>query len=306
MIPELGAGDIAALVPMGDAVAAMRSLFAASPVSVARTVARFGAGDLLAMPAVGQAAGVKLLTVVEANAARAKPVIQGIYVLFSAVDGRVRALLDGGALTALRTPAVSAVATDALAVAEPTSFAVIGSGVQALWHLDAMVAVRPSLRTVQVVCRTVDGFAAMARRAGSLGLQANRSAVDDLAECPLISCCTSATEAVLHGPLAAGTHVNAVGSYLPQRRELAAEVVASAAVYVDDRAAAEEEAGDLLRAVDEGRWDWGRLHGDLADLVIGRARPPAPGQPTVFKSVGLAAEDLAVAQLAADRAGIDP
>lgn len=306
MVSELSAGDIAALVPMGDAVAAMRSLFAASPISVPRTVARFGAGDLLAMPAVGAAAGVKLLTVVEANAAHGLPVIQGIYVLFSAVDGRVRALLDGGALTSLRTPAVSAVATDVLADRSPRSLAVIGSGVQALWHLDAMVAVRPSLSEVVVDCRSEPGFDVMARRAGILGLTARRAEPGDVARCPIICCCTSSSEAVLHGPLPAGTHVNAVGSYLPERRELDAEVVADAAVYVDDRHAAHEEAGDLLRAETEGRWSWEALCGDLADLVAGRARPPRPGQVTVFKSVGLAIEDLAIAELAADRAGIAP
>ncbi|MFF6882972.1 ornithine cyclodeaminase family protein [Streptomyces sp. NPDC012421] len=263
-----------------------------------RTAVPVPAGELLLMPAAaGSWAGVKIAGVAPGNAALGLPRITGAYLLLDGATLRPRALLDGAALTALRTPAVSALAVRHLTSGErPLRMVVFGSGPQAYGHVDALLAVR-KLASVTVVGRDpgrAGGLAAYARAAGVPEAGAGTAA--EVAGADLVVCCTTAREPLFDGRrVAPGTVVVAVGSHEPDARETDTALVRRSEVWVEARAAALREAGDLLIPEAEGAIGPGHVTGTLADLVRG-PEPPAPGPaPRLFKSVGMAWQDLAVA-----------
>ncbi|MBT2541395.1 ornithine cyclodeaminase family protein [Streptomyces sp. ISL-44] len=257
-----------------------------------------GGGELLLMPAAsGTYAGVKIAGVAPGNPARGLPRITGSYLLLDGPTLRPLALLDGAALTALRTPAVSALALRHLAPAgRPLRLVLFGSGPQAYGHLEATLAVR-ELAEVVVVARRPEGAEKLAAHARSLGPAARTGTPEDVAGADLVVCCTTAREPLFDGRLVGpGATVVAVGSHEPEARETDTALVRRAAVYVESRAAALREAGDLLVPEAEGAIGPGHITGTLADLVTGRMPVGGtPGCPQLFKSVGMAWEDLAVA-----------
>ncbi len=304
-IPSLSAAEVGRLVSMADTIEALRSAFGVRRSAPERVVAAFDHGNLLAMPAVaGPLAGSKVITLRPGNPGLGLPAIQGVYVLFSPVDGRVRALLDGACLTALRTPAASALAAEHLAPRAATTIGIIGAGVQGRGHLEAMRVVRPTLEVAVVASRTPASAEALADHARALGLEARVADAARASRCDIVCCCTSAATPVLPDRVAPGAFVSAVGAYLPDQAELSPALVGGADVWVDAESAARVEAGDLIQAVAAGSWSWERLRGDLVSLVVDGAPEFDPVRPRVFKSVGLSIEDLALAQLAADRAGL--
>ena len=250
------------------------------------------AGTLLLMPAVSQeAVGVKLVTISPANARAGLPTIQASYVVFDGTTQSVRAVLDGSALTAIRTAAVSALATGYLAPAEASRLVVFGAGVQASAHVDAMCAVRP-IDEVVVVSRTRDTARRLADRvATGGGIRARVGEPADVREAHVVCTCTTSSTPVFDGTLLApGTHVNAVGTYTTDARELDEAAVSEAGIVVEDRDAAVAEAGDLVLAFGDVTAE--RIDADLRQLVHGAS---VGGHHSVFKSVGLAIEDLALA-----------
>jgi ornithine cyclodeaminase/alanine dehydrogenase-like protein (mu-crystallin family) len=269
-----------------------------------RTHVETAAGSLLLMPATGDAGvGVKLVTVTPANPSRGDPLVGAVYVLFGAADQQPRAVIDGAALTALRTAAVSGLATRHLAREDAARLVLIGAGVQADAHLDAMIAVRP-IERVTIVSRGRTKAEALRDRARALGIEAGLGGPDDLATCDLVCACTTSPEPVVEGRrLSPGTHVNAVGSYQPHTRELDAESIRRAKVVVEERAAAFAEAGELVLALAEGAIDRSHVVADLREVVRGRPVRTSPEDVTIFKSVGLAFEDLAVATAAVTGGG---
>jgi ornithine cyclodeaminase/alanine dehydrogenase-like protein (mu-crystallin family) len=277
-LPHLDAAAIAELVPFGDAVSALRDAFSQRVLQPERTSFAAAGGDLLVMPAaLGAVAGVKTVMVQPANAARGEPTIQGTYLLLDAAAGRPVATLDGLALTALRTPAASALVTRALARADSLTCTIVGTGPQGRAHVDAMRWALPGLQDVQLVGRG-----------------------DAIPMADVICTCTSSPVPLFDGALVRdGTHINAVGTYRAERRELDAALMRRSMIVVDDHRAARAEAGEIVMAA-----AWDQVAGDLHDVVTGNVRRADPSQITVFKSVGLALEDLAVAQLAAQRAGL--
>ncbi|MFJ3926692.1 ornithine cyclodeaminase family protein [Streptomyces sp. NPDC090022] len=300
-LPQLGEGDVLRLLgPAGAADALADVLLAGLDPEACpqRTSVAVPGGELLLMPAAtGAYAGVKIAGVAPGNAARGLPRITGSYLLLDGSSLRPLALLDGAALTALRTPAVSALALRYLAPAgRPLRLVLFGSGPQAYGHLEAVLAVRP-LAEVLVVARNPFGAGKLADHARTLGVPARTGTAADVAGADLIVCCTTAREPLFDGRLVpAGATVVAVGSHEPDARETDTALVRRAAVYVESRAAALREAGDLLVPEAEGAIGPGHITGTLADLVTGRVRPPQPGScPQLFKSVGMAWEDLAVA-----------
>lgn len=305
-VPFLSAEDVTSMVTMADTIEALRTTFAERQPAPERAVAPFALGNLLTMPSVaGPRSGVKVITLVPGNTARGVPVIQGVYVLFSAVDGRVRALLDGACLTALRTPAASGLAADYLAPERPTTLGVIGAGVQGAGHLEAMLAVRPSLETVVVASRSPESADKLVERARATGLDAQTGSTNEAAACEIICACTSSATPILPDTVPDGSFVSAIGAYLPDQAEVTPAFVAAADVWVDGHEAARVEAGDLIQAVAAGAWAWDSVQGDLVDLVTA-GRPAPSTRPRLFKSVGLSIEDLTLADLAATRAGIEP
>ncbi|MER7519628.1 ornithine cyclodeaminase family protein [Streptomyces sp. NPDC126499] len=278
-----------------------------------RTAMPVPAGELLLMPAAwGARAGVKIAGVAPGNPAAGLPRITGGYLLLDGPTLRPLALLDGAALTALRTPAVSALAIRHLTSAErPLRMVLFGSGPQAYGHLAAVRAVREVAEAV-VVARDPDRGRRLVAHARSLGVpQARTGTAGDVAGADLVVCCTTARTPLFDGRLVApGATVVAVGSHEPGARETDTALVRRSSVWVESRAAALREAGDLLVPLAEGAIGPGHIAGTLADLVTGRSRPPGDGAaPRLFKSVGMAWEDLAVAvavHRAALTSAVDP
>ena len=297
--------DVERLLPIEDCIDAMdRAMRAASsgdallPLRQAMPVPQSG-GKLVLMP--GWLGGerplfdVKIVSKFPRAAGSAHGTHVGAVMLFNARDGLPMALIEGGALTAIRTAATSALATRTLSRPDSAVLTVLGAGEQARNHVRAIRAVRPIAR---VIVWARDGERA-------------RGFVDSL-DCPaeaasdartavhaadVICTTTSATDPVLLGAwVRPGAHINLVGSAIITAAEADADCVAQARYYVDYRPAALAEAGELKRAIDQGRVGEDHIVGEIGEVLLGRA----PGRRTVeeitlYKSLGIAAQDLAAA-----------
>jgi ornithine cyclodeaminase len=291
-----------ARLSMAAAVDALDAAFARedrSLVAPLRNTLATPAGTLLTMPAAGDAGvGIKLVTLSEFNPQRGLPFIHAVYVLFDPTTQQPEAVIDGSELTALRTAAVSALATRHLANADASRLVLFGAGVQATAHLDAMLAVRP-IRDVVVVGRSPERRDALVDRARSLGLDARPGEPTDVRGADIVCTCTTSTVSVFSGhDLAAGAHVNAVGAYLAHQRELDTETVRRAKVVVETREVALAEAGDLVIPIREGAFDASQIAADLGEVTRGAQVRESASDVTAFVSVGFAFEDLVVARAA--------
>jgi alanine dehydrogenase len=229
-----------------------------------------------------------------------------LVLLFDQATGRPLALFDAGAVTAIRTAAASAVATRALAREDAGDLAILGTGVQARSHLEAMQAVR-TLRRVRVWSRNLENARRLAREEGErLGLTVDPvgSAREAVEGADLICTATAATAPVLLGEwIAPGAHVNAVGACTPNARELDAATVARSRLFTDRRESLLAEAGDFLLACGEGAVTDSHILGELGEVLEGQI----PGrrsddEVTLFKSLGIAVEDLAAGRFLYERA----
>lgn len=294
--PLLGAREMSRLVLPADAVGALEAdLRRRRLLQHPRSVVDVAAGQLLLMPAEGEhTVGVKVLSLAPGNPARGRERVQGVYLLLDAATLSPVALLDGAALTAVRTPAVSALSATRLAVEDARELVVFGSGPQAWGHVLALRAVRP-VRRVRVVGRNPVRAAALVERVRSLGLDAEVAQPDAVVDADLVCTCTTSVVPLFDGRLLPShAHVMAVGSHEPHAREVDTETVRRSWVAVEDRATALREAGDILVPLREGAVDKGHLRADLPELVAGAGPDPAD-RLTLFKSVGMAWEDLVVA-----------
>lgn len=312
----LSRADVAAVVDMPTAIAAVRQAFielstgqAAVPMRTALPIPPDATS--LIMPAYlggDHGLGLKVVNVYPGNAQRGLPLIHALVVVFDAATGAPVAALEGGGLTALRTGAASGVATDLLAWPDARRLTVFGAGAQAAPQVLAVCAVRPIERVT--IVSTVPGSAqALAERlAGEPTISSDIDIVDNpaLAVADADIVCTATTSPTPVFPAKAlpdGVHINAIGAFTPTTREIPGEVVARARIVVDQRAAAEAEAGDLVIP-----WRAGEAPGPTAWTEIGLiAAGQAPGRQsreeiTLFKSVGNAVQDIAVAALAVRRA----
>jgi ornithine cyclodeaminase len=220
--------------------------------------------------------------------------------------GQLHALVDASAITAIRTAAVSAVATRVLARQDARVLAIIGAGVQARRHLMAIPLVRP-IERVLVAGRTPEramAFIAAQQSETRCHLEAAASAEAAVREADIVVTTTTAREPVLAGAwLRPGTHVNAIGASRPTHREIDTATWAAALAFVDRRESLEREAADYQQARDEGAIGPEQIPGEIGDLLLGRIPGrTSPEQITLFRSLGLAAEDLAAAQYVVDRA----
>jgi ornithine cyclodeaminase len=289
------------LVSMEQAIDALEEMFAGKlPDTPQRQILRRSDSQLLLMPAWGERfAGVKLVGVQPHNSERGLPLVHGVYVLFDGDTLEPIALFDAGPLTALRTAAVSGLATRHLAAESASRLVVFGSGVQAESHVHAMATVR-DLSEVVIVGRTTAGAEKLVARL-SEGFLARVGTPGDAASAELVCTCTTSSEPLFAGRLLPrGVHVNAVGAHSPQARELDTDTIRRATVVVETKEAALAEAGDLLIPLGEGLAEADVIAATLSEVVAQEA-PDVPGELTVFKSVGVAFEDLAVACFAAER-----
>ena len=289
--------ELRRLLSMRAAIDALDAAFAAGvpPVPV-RMHATTPDGELLLMPsAAAQGLGVKLITLTEGNPERGLPLVQGTYALFSPGTQSPEAVLDGAALTSLRTGAVSGLATRWLAREDAHRLVVFGAGVQARSHVEAVRAVR-DIDDVAIVSRSPATAAALAAEVGG-----RAGVADDVATADIVCTCTTSHIPVFDGArLAPGVHVNAVGAYTPESREVDTSTVERARVVVETREVAMAEAGDLLLPIAEGAVDPGHVVADLSDVLSGAAVRRSPEDLTLFVSVGMAFEDLVVARAALD------
>ena len=301
MLRVLDGPELARALPMRAAIDALdvglRAPLATTPL---RTVTATEAGTLLLMPAfTPSAVGVKLVTLTEGNPARDLPFLHATYVLFDGATQAPRAILDGTALTALRTAAMSGLATRHLARAEARRLVVLGAGALARPHVEAVRAVRPIEEVVVVTRGTMRGEALVAELAAE-GLAARLGTPDDLAAADVVCACTTSPTPVVEGArLSAGVHVNAVGAYTATTRELdGAAIARAAAVVVETEEILRAECGAVLLALEEGAIaDTARVV-ELQRMLAGPTLRPTDAAITVFLSSGAAFEDLVVATAA--------
>jgi ornithine cyclodeaminase/alanine dehydrogenase-like protein (mu-crystallin family) len=304
-LPYLGAEDIRSALSMKDAIDALDEVFSGKlPSAPPRSHLDVGRGDLLVMPAWGATlgVGVKLVTVAPGNPSVGLPLIHGIYALFDGESLRPTALLDGAALTGIRTAAVSAVATRHLARPGSSTLLVFGGGTQGLAHIEAMGEVLPELERVLCVSRSGPSAERLVERATELGYRAEVATAETVEAGDVVCACTTAGSALFDGTrLRPGAHINAVGAYRPDARELDDATIARSKVFVEVKEAALREAGDLRIPIESGVLVASDVT-ELGDVAGGRAPGrTAAGDVTVFKSVGVAFEDLVGAAAAVKR-----
>lgn len=250
--------------------------------------------------------GLKAVTFFPGNEGTEYDTHQGAVLLYEIERGRLIAMIDATSITAIRTAAVSGMATKLLARKDAKTLALIGSGVQAGVHLDAMMAIR-QLSHVRVCSRTLERAEAFAKAVASrhsISVEATASVREAIDGADIICTVTSSPEPVLQGEwLEPGMHINAVGSSVSFTRELDGAAVQRSKLFVDRRESALNEAGDFVLARKEGLIDDDHILAELGELLT----QSAPGRTseddiTLFKSVGLAIEDLAAARCVYDKA----
>ena len=288
---------------MAEALSALARGEVSQPL---RTVLRpqDAAGLMALMPAyrggANGAFGLKAICVFPDNPSRGKDSHQGSVMLFSGETGELLALMNASAITALRTAAVSAVATRALAREDAGELTILGSGVQARAHAEAMSCVR-SIRRLRIASRNPLHARQLAddlREKFSFVIESVDKVEEALKGADLIVTATTAREPVIKRQwLSPGAHINAIGTYSPDSREIDGATMAAANVFVDRRESAFREAGDYLLAVKEGLIGPDSITAEIGEILIGaREGRSFPDQITLFKSLGLAIEDLACAE----------
>lgn len=244
---------------------------------------------------------LKTVCIFPDNPRRGLDAHQGAVCLFDGHTGQVRALMNASPITAIRTAAVSAVATRALAREDARELAIVGAGVQARAHLAALPLVRDFER-IRIASRNPEHARVLAAQAPSA--EAAETVEEAVQGAGVIVTATNSEEPVLRREwLEDGVHINAVGACFPHTRELDSATVAASSFFVDRRESAENEAGDYLLALTEGAIGPGHIRAELGEVLIG-ARPArtSPEEITVFESLGLAVEDLAAAEYLVRRA----
>ena len=304
----VSAEEVHAALPYPTLIAAIEAAFRAEatvPVRHHHTLPRpDGDATLLLMPAWTDSGerylGCKMVTVFPGNATRGRPSVDGSYMLLSGETGEPLAVMDARALTVRRTAAASALAARHLARDDASHLTMIGAGALSGHLVRAHAAVRP-IRRVTLWNRTPAHAEALAAQLSADGFDVRLAADRETAvrEADIVSCATLSSEPLVRGAwLKPGAHLDLVGGFTPAMREADDDAIRRARVYVDTRAGALKEAGDLVDPIGRGVISEADIHGDLFDLCRGSAQGRrSPDEITLFKSVGSAIEDLAAAML---------
>ena len=305
----LNEADIRAVLPMPDLIGAMESALTAfsngQVVQPVRPVIEMGEAALFAaMPGFLRdppVLGAKLVTVIAANQARGLATHQAAILLLDPETGMLLAVMDGRLITEMRTAAVSAVSMRHLARSDASVLAILGSGVQARSHLAALTIERP-FREVRAWSPTPAHLQKFVAEA-AVPIRLCQTAAEAVRGADVIALTTASFEPVIASDwVSSGAHVISVGACRPNQREMDPELLSRARVVVDSRDAAFQESGDVILAEREGRIAKEQVM-ELGEVVAGRAPDRAsPSEITVFKSLGLAVEDLVAARLAFQRA----
>jgi alanine dehydrogenase len=301
--------DVRALLPMTECMEVVEEALGtlargegANPLRSALPLPD-GTGLLGVMPgwlASPRGAGIKVITVMPGNHGTPYDSHQGVVLVFESEHGRPAAVIDASSVTAIRTAAASGVATRALARDDVHTLALIGTGVEAATHLEAMLAVR-AFTEVRVAGRSAERareFAESAASTHGVTLRVAGSAREAVEGADVICTVTSSATPVVDGAwLASGCHVNAVGACTPKARELDTEAVRRARLFADSRESVLNESGDFLLARVEGAITDDHIVAELGDVLLGRdPGRRSPDEITMFESLGIAVEDVAVGQ----------
>ena len=311
----LSENDVRELLSMEECIAVMEKTLETTArgdaVNPLRTALRFPVGDGLLgmMPAYlasPKSAGIKIVTVMPGNHGTEFDSHQGTVVLFEVEHGCPLAVIEASSVTAIRTAAVSALATRLLAREDASKLAILGSGVQAASHLEAMRCVR-DIESVTVWSRSnanAKRFADNESARYEVPVTPVSSVPDAVAGADIVCTATSAVEPILEGPwIAPGTHINAVGACLRSWRELDADAARRSRVYVDRRESADNEAGDLLIAKEEGVIGADHVVGEIGELLLGTVEGRSSHEDiTLFESLGIGVEDLGTAHFLYEKA----
>jgi ornithine cyclodeaminase/alanine dehydrogenase-like protein (mu-crystallin family) len=300
--------DVRQALPMREAIEAMKRAFAQLSTGQAEVPLRVPvhvprhSGLTLFMPAYLAAddqMAVKIVSVFHDNPAQGLPLIYALVVVIDARTGAPVAAMEGASLTALRTGAASGAATDLLARPDAAVAAVFGAGVQGRTQLEAVCAVRPireawvydlDSQRAQVYAREMGGLLGIPVHVAAGPAEAVRRA--DV----VCTATTSSTPVFDDADIRPGTHINAVGAYTPQMREVPTETVLRARVVIDHRTASLAEAGDLLIPIREGRMTEEHIWAELGEIAAGlKPGRMSSEEVTLFKSVGVAVQDVAAA-----------
>jgi ornithine cyclodeaminase/alanine dehydrogenase len=245
--------------------------------------------------------GMKVVTYFQENPRQNLPAILGTIMLFSAETGKMIAVMDGSYITAIRTACASAMATKPLANAETPVMGILGAGVQARAHIQALTRVR---RIERIKIYSPSGASAAAIKkdmeaATRIAIDVARSAEDAVRDSDLLVAGSTAKEPIVKSEwLKNGAHINAVGSHRPDDREIDGATVARSKVVVDSREAIMAECGDILLAIKEKAINENHLHGEIGEVLAGvKAGRSSPDEITLYKSVGIAIQDVATANL---------
>jgi len=311
----LDANDVRQALPMAETIAAMKRAYASFSAGKAEVPLRSHIsiaphnGTSLFMPAYLQheareALAVKIVSVFPHNPTRDLPLIHAAVVVLEADTGRVLALLEGGTVTAIRTGAASGAATDLLARSESQVAAIFGAGVQSRTQLEAICTVR-SIQTVWVYDPQRERIAEFIEQMSGLGsipadVRPAKNPQQAVSQADIICCATTSPTPVFNDQdLKAGVHINGVGSYTTEMQEIPSETVQRAQVIVDSRQAAMSEAGDIMQPIQEGLFTEAQIYAELGEIQAGdKPGRKDSSQVTFFKSVGIAVQDAAAAQLA--------
>ncbi|MBI5928301.1 MAG: ornithine cyclodeaminase family protein [Chloroflexi bacterium] len=254
-------------------------------------------GLLAAMPAIApEVMGIKVISVMPDNMATEYESHMGAVMLFETTHGQPLALIDAGEITTIRTAAVSGVATRLLAREDANDLAILGTGAQAVSHLEAMLVARP-IKRVRVWSRHADNrakFATHVQTRFGVTVELTETAQQAVTGADIICTTTSSTQPILKGEwLSAGAHLNVVGASTAQAREVDTATMLKASLFADRRESVLNEAGDFLIPKQEGVIDNSHIRGELGEIMLGQIKGrQSPTEITLFKSLGLAVEDL--------------
>ena len=268
-----------------------------------------GQSALAVMPSFSgdiRSMGVKVISVFPQNLGTMFDSHQGAVLLFDTTNGCLRAVMDATEITAIRTAAVSGVATHVLSRSDAGDLAILGSGVQARTHLEAMLIAR-KVRRIRVWSRNphhADQFARKEGKRHNVAIEPFENAADAVHGADIICTVTSSRTPVLLGEwIEPGAHINAVGTFGPTTREVDTTTVVRSSLFVDRVESAIHEAGDYLVPLNEGSISEGHIRGELAQVLAGTlAGRTSPDEITLFKSLGIAVEDLASAHYLYEKA----
>lgn len=315
----LNAPDVQRALPMRAAIEAMKSAYASLSAGTAAVPlrTRLAIPDReslsLFMPAFvnsqeGEALAIKVVSLFPGNPARGLAYIQAAVLVFDPETGRAIALLEGSSLTAIRTGAASGAAIDLLARQDSKVVAIFGAGAQGRTQLEAACTARsietafifdPDPAKAEALSEAMKGRGAIPR-----DIRVAQSSRDATEHADIICTATTSSKPVFEDVnLKAGTHISAVGSYMPDMQEVPAETLGRARIFVDSRSASLEEAGDLIQPIRAGLFDNSHIFGELGEVISGKiSGRGSRDEITYFKSVGIAVQDAMAAQVALSNA----